>query len=116
MATDIAFVVGCLSLLGRRVPYGVVVMMLSLAIVDDLAAVVVIALFYTASIKMMWLAAAAVGLVVVAAMNASVFAGWGSTSWLVRACGSALEVRCPSDHCWRRPRLDDARQTLARRS
>ena len=39
MATDIAFVVGCLSLLGKRVPYGVIVMMLSLAIVDDLAAV-----------------------------------------------------------------------------
>jgi NhaA family Na+:H+ antiporter len=69
MATDIAFVVGCLSLLGKRVPYGVTVMMLSLAIVDDLAAVLVIALFYTSSIKMTWLAGAAVGLVVVAAMN-----------------------------------------------
>jgi NhaA family Na+:H+ antiporter len=69
MATDIAFVVGCLSLLGKRVPYGVTVLMLSLAIVDDLAAVLVIALFYTSSIKMMWLAGAGVGLVVVAAMN-----------------------------------------------
>ena len=69
MATDIAFVVGCLSLLGKRVPYGVIVMMLSLAIVDDLAAVLVIALFYTASIKMTWLAGAGVGLVVVAVMN-----------------------------------------------
>ena len=69
MATDIAFVVGCLSLLGKRVPYGVTVMMLSLAIVDDLAAVLVIALFYTASIKTMWLAGGAAGLVVVAAMN-----------------------------------------------
>ncbi|MGB5222927.1 MAG: Na+/H+ antiporter NhaA, partial [Polyangiales bacterium] len=69
MATDIAFVVGCLSLLGRRVPHGVTVLMLSLAIVDDLAAVLVIALFYTTSIKMTWLAGAAVGLVVVAAMN-----------------------------------------------
>lgn len=69
MATDIAFVVGCLSLLGKRVPYGVTVLMLSLAIVDDLAAVLVIALFYTTTIKMNWLAGAAVGLVVVAAMN-----------------------------------------------
>jgi len=69
MATDIAFVVGCLSLLGKRVPYGVTVLMLSLAIVDDLAAVLVIALFYTSSIKMMWLAGAGVGLVAVAAMN-----------------------------------------------
>jgi NhaA family Na+:H+ antiporter len=69
MATDIAFVVGCLSLLGRRVPYGVTVLMLSLAIVDDLAAVLVIAVFYTSSIKTTWLVGAAVGLVVVAAMN-----------------------------------------------
>ncbi len=69
MATDIAFVVGCLSILGRRVPHGVTVLMLSLAIVDDLAAVLVIALFYTTSIKMTWLAGAAGGLVVVAVMN-----------------------------------------------
>ena len=69
MATDIAFVVGCLSLLGKRVPHGVTVMMLSLAIVDDLAAVVVIALFYTSGIKTMWLIGAAGGLVLVAVMN-----------------------------------------------
>jgi len=69
MATDIAFVVGCLSLLGKRVPYGVTVMMLSLAIVDDLAAVLVIALFYTSSIKTMWLIGAGGGLVLVAVMN-----------------------------------------------
>ncbi|MBW2507607.1 MAG: Na+/H+ antiporter NhaA [Deltaproteobacteria bacterium] len=69
MATDIAFVVGCLSLLGKRVPYGVTVLMLSLAIVDDLAAVLVIALFYTTTIKVNWLVGAAVGLVAVAAMN-----------------------------------------------
>ena len=69
MATDIAFVVGCLSLLGKRVPYGVTVLMLSLAIVDDLAAVLVIALFYTASIKLTWLAGAGVGLIIVAVMN-----------------------------------------------
>ena len=69
MATDIAFVVGCLSLLGKRVPYGLTVLMLSLAIVDDLAAVLVIAIFYTSSIKMTWLAGAFVGLIIVAAMN-----------------------------------------------
>lgn len=69
MATDIAFVVGCLALLGSRVPRGLIVLMLSLAIVDDLAAVVVIALFYTASVKTVWLTAGAVGLVAVAVMN-----------------------------------------------
>ncbi len=69
MATDIAFVVGCMSLLGRRIPHGLTVLMLSLAIVDDLAAVLVIALVFTASIKTTWLAGALVGLVVVVAMN-----------------------------------------------
>jgi len=69
MATDIAFVVGCLSLLGKRVPHGLTVLMLSLAIVDDLAAVLVIAVFYTSSIKTMWLAGGFVGLVAVAMMN-----------------------------------------------
>lgn len=69
MATDIAFVVGCLSLLGSRVPRGLSVLMLSLAIVDDLMAVLVIAIFYTSSISAIWLAGAAGGLVLTVVMN-----------------------------------------------
>ncbi|MDH4283088.1 MAG: Na+/H+ antiporter NhaA [Myxococcales bacterium] len=69
MATDIAFVVGCISLLGKRIPRGLSVLMLSLAIVDDLIAVLVIAMFYTSSISATWLGAAAAGLVVIGAMN-----------------------------------------------
>jgi len=67
MATDIAFVVGCLALLGPRVPHGLKVLMLTLAIVDDLLAVLVIAFFYGGALQMGWLvgAAAALGLVVV---------------------------------------------------
>ena len=69
MATDIAFVVGCMALLGRRVPHGLKVFMLSLAIVDDLLAVLVIAIFFTPHLSGAWLAAATGGVVVVVAMN-----------------------------------------------
>ncbi len=47
MATDIAFVVGCLTLLGSRVPHGLRVMLLLLAIADDIGAILVIAIGYT---------------------------------------------------------------------
>ncbi|MGD8316559.1 MAG: Na+/H+ antiporter NhaA [Myxococcales bacterium] len=69
MATDIAFVVGCMSLLGNRIPHGLKVLMLSLAIVDDLLAVIVIAVFYTSSISATYLAASAVGVLLILAMN-----------------------------------------------
>ena len=59
MATDIAFVVGLLALFGRRVPFGLKILLLSLAIVDDLVAVLIIAFVFTETLVWGWLGLAA---------------------------------------------------------
>lgn len=64
MATDIAFVVGCLAILGPRIPNSLRVMLLSLAIADDIGAILVIAIGYTEALNLWALLGSIVGIAV----------------------------------------------------
>ncbi|MDG9702079.1 Na+/H+ antiporter NhaA [Streptomyces sp. DH37] len=64
MATDIAFALGVLAVIGTNLPSGIRAFLLTLAIVDDLGAILVIAVFYTSSLNLPALAGALAGLVV----------------------------------------------------
>jgi NhaA family Na+:H+ antiporter len=88
MATDTAFVSGCLALLGTRIPKRLRVFMLSLAIVDDIGAVLVVAIGYSHAINWQALALAALGLV---AIRALAWAGLRSLP-LYFAVGAAVWV------------------------
>ena len=68
-ATDIAFAMGVLGLLGNRVPASLRLFLLTVAIVDDIGAVLVIAIFYTPTIYLTWLLAATGVLAVMIALN-----------------------------------------------
>ncbi len=69
MATDIAFALGALALLGNRIPKNLLTFLVALAIVDDLGAVIAIALFYTEAINYLALATAAVMMLLLVSLN-----------------------------------------------
>lgn len=126
MATDIAFAVAVIALLGSRIPAGVRLLLLTIAIVDDVIAIAVIAIFYTDSISLGWLAfgLAGLGLTVVLRRLGAVSPLWfvpaGILAWLgffesgvhATIAGVALGLLTPARPVGGRPVLENLEHRL----
>jgi NhaA family Na+:H+ antiporter len=120
MATDVAFALGVLALLGSRVPAELKVLLLGLAIVDDIGAIVVIAAFYSDGIDWQWAATALAGLGLVVALKRvkvryiPVYAVLGAGIWFATfesgihatIAGVALGLLAPARPFLRQPDAD----------
>jgi NhaA family Na+:H+ antiporter len=84
MATDIAFSLGVASLLGSRVPASLKIFLTALAIIDDLGAIVTIALFYGGSLQWAWLGGATL-IILALALLAKFNRGFGWIQWILGA-------------------------------
>nr|WP_321459791.1 Na+/H+ antiporter NhaA [uncultured Vibrio sp.] len=88
MATDTAFVIGCLALLGQRIPNSLRIFMLSMAVVDDIGAIVVVAIGYGSEIDWLSITCALIGFVVIRIMgflgirSLVLFSVVGGVTWL----------------------------------
>jgi NhaA family Na+:H+ antiporter len=120
MATDIAFAIGILAVLGNRVSAGVKLLVLAIAVVDDIIAIAVIAVFYSEHIHLGWLAAAvaAVALIVVlrraGVIRVAVYVAVGMFLWVATlesgvhatVAGVVLGLLTPAGRVGGRPLLE----------
>jgi Na+:H+ antiporter, NhaA family len=125
MATDIALAVGVLATAGSRVPSSLRAFLLGLAIVDDIGAIVIIAVVYSTGVAYSWLAAAALGLAltlvvrrvgihttwVYVVLGAAVWFGLHEAGIHPTIAGVAMGLLAPSTPRLRRELIDDAELT-----
>ena len=96
MATDTAFVIGCLALLGRRVPQGLRVFLLSLAVVDDIGAILVVAFGYSEHIGWVALVAGGIGLATVPVM--ALLGIRSIAAYILVGCGAWVAINASGIH------------------